>query len=63
MKRSQDKQGKKIIKSFIEKNYQENIWQKHYINRMIENLIKSIRNNWKKIRDIRREYNRRKKEY
>ena len=29
---------------------------------MIENLIKSIRDNWKEIGDVGREYNRRKKE-
>jgi len=63
MERSQDRQGKKIIESFIEKDYQEDTWQRHCIDGMIGNLIRSIRADWKEIGDIGRECNTRKKEH
>jgi len=63
IEKSQDKQEKKIIECFIEENYQKDIWQRHYIDGMIGDLIRSIGDNWKETRDIGREYNRRKKEH
>ena len=61
--KNQDEQEKKIIESFIEENYQEDIWQRCYMDRIIEDLIRNIRDNQKETGDIGREYNRREKEH
>ena len=61
MKRSQNKQEKKIVESFIKENYQRGIQQRHYMDGMIRGLIRNIGNNWKEIGDVRKEY--RGKEY
>ena len=61
MKRSQNKQEKKIVESFIKENYQRDIQQRHCMDRMIRGLIRNIGNNWKKIGDVRKEY--KEKEY
>jgi len=63
IKRSQDRQRKKIIENSIEENYQKDIQQKHYTNGIIGDLIRSIGSNWKEIGDVRREYNKREKEH
>ena len=61
MKRSQNKQEKKIVESFIKENYQRDIQQRHCMDGMIRGLIRNIGNNWKEIGDVRKEY--REKEY
>jgi len=42
MERSQDRQEKKIVESFIEENYQGDIQQRHCIDGMIRGLIRNI---------------------
>jgi len=42
IERSQNEQERKIIESFIEGNYQKDIWQRHYIDGMTGDLIMSI---------------------
>jgi len=56
MERSQDRQEKKTIESFIEKNYQRGIQQRHCMDRTIRGLIRNIRDDWKEIRDVGKEY-------
>ena len=52
MEKSQDRQEKKIVESFIEENYQGGIQQRHYMDGMIKDSIRNIRDNWKEIRDV-----------
>jgi len=56
MERSQDRQEKKIVESFIEENYQGDIQQRHCIDGMIRGLIRNIGDNWKEIGDTGKEY-------
>jgi len=56
MERSQDRQEKKIVESFIEENYQRDIQQRHCIDGMIRGLIRNIGDNWKEIGDTGKEY-------
>ena len=63
MEKSQDRQEKKIIKSFIKENYQEGIWQRYCMDRMIRGLIRNIGGNWKEIGDIGREGNKGRKRH
>jgi len=56
MERSQDKQEKKTIESFIEENYQRDIQQRCCIDGMIRGLIRNIGDDCKEIRDIGKEY-------
>ena len=63
MKKSQNEQERKITKSFIEGNYQEDIWQRYYIDGMTGDLIRSIGDNQKETGDVGREDNRREEKY
>ena len=63
IEKSQDKQRKKIIKSFIEENYQKGIWQRYCMDGMIRDLIRNIGGDWKKIENIRRESNKKKEKH
>jgi len=56
MERSQDRQEKKTIESFIKKNYQKGIQQRYYMDRTIRGLIRNIGDDWKEIRDVGKEY-------
>jgi len=42
IEKNQNKQEKKIIESFIKENYQKDIWQRYYMNGIIEDLIRNI---------------------
>ena len=55
-KRSQDRQEKKIVESFIEENYQGGIQQRYCMDGMIRGSIRNIGDDWKKIRDVGKEH-------